>query len=99
MKSFVNPHFFKCGNISFNRDAVILRVTKFFDINEKIISFFQEHKIIRVKSGQKKVIFFLKPGSSLIYFFYKNKTQNKKIWGADFNDWCKVASLMKEKNI
>ena len=65
IKSFVY-FFFKCGNIYFNRDAVILRVNKFSDINEKILPFFKEHKILEVKSR-------------------------------DFDDWCKVASLMKEK--
>ena len=41
--------YFGCGNIYFNGQAVYFRVTKFSEINDKVISFFKKHKVLGVK--------------------------------------------------
>lgn len=64
MRSFVE--FFGCGVVYKNRETFRYLVSKFSDIHEKVIPFFQKYPI----EGKK----------------YK-----------DFQDWCKVAEMMKEK--
>ena len=58
--------FLNCGYLSKKRKTFEFRVTKFHDITEKVIPFFQKYSIKGVKAK-------------------------------DFDDWCKVAELMKEK--
>lgn len=50
----------------FIREVMDFKVTKFYDITNKIIPFFQKYPILGVKSK-------------------------------DFEDWCRVVVLMKEK--
>ena len=62
-RSFIK--YLTCGNIHKSRDTLEYRVTKFDDIVNKVIPFFQKYKIKGVK-------------------------------GKYFEDFCKVAELMKE---
>jgi hypothetical protein len=63
--------YFDCGRIEIKNNSkfntwVVFTVTKFTDINDKIITFFRKYPVLGVKSQ-------------------------------DFDDWCKVAELIKEK--
>lgn len=58
--------YFNCRGVYKDSDAYYFRVTKFIDIEKKIIPFFQKHPILGVKAK-------------------------------DFNDFCEVAGLIKEK--
>ena len=48
MRSLVE--FLKCGVIFKNREAIYFRVTKFHDITDKIIPFFEKYRIHGVKA-------------------------------------------------
>ena len=64
MKMFII--YLECGYVIKDRDSYCFRVTKYDDIINKIIPFFQKYPILGVKA-------------------------------LDFEDWCRVAELMKEK--
>ena len=64
MKSLIK--YFDCGNTNYERNVINYKVTKFGDITEKIIPFFQKYPIYGVKA-------------------------------LDFDDWCKVADMMRQK--
>jgi len=38
-----------CGNVSKDRESFVLKVSKFHDIVNKIIPFYQENKVVGVK--------------------------------------------------
>ena len=60
--------YFNCGNIYKKRETFNFEVSKFSDMNNKVIPFFQKYPIHGIKT-------------------------------LDFDDWCKVAELINEKNI
>ncbi len=47
MRNFIE--YFGCGNIYFSGQGVYYRVTKFSEMNDKVISFFKKHKVLGVK--------------------------------------------------
>jgi hypothetical protein len=48
MKSLIE--YFKCGNLLKKRETVHFSITKFTDLNEKIIPFFEKYPVLGVKS-------------------------------------------------
>lgn len=42
-------HYLDCGRVSINREAIYFDVTKFSDLNNKVIPFFKKYKIEGVK--------------------------------------------------
>jgi len=47
MRNFIE--YVGCGNIYFSGQGVYYRVTKFSEMNDKVISFFKKHKVLGVK--------------------------------------------------
>jgi len=48
MKSLIE--YFKCGNLLKKRETVHFSITKFTDLTEKIIPFFEKYPVLGVKS-------------------------------------------------
>ena len=91
MKNLIK-HFY-CGNISKDRNAFNFKVTKFGDINQKIITFFKKHPIQGVKAK------YFDPAHPLLFFLIKKIIGvGPSVWLMSPGKW-KVADMMQEKNI